>query len=278
VEAWAFSFNESDLGIDVRQTPQEHVELIKGLGAYLRAQGLGTKLLLGDVSDATPTRFIEPALQDSSSWPYVAAVSYHSWRGWSDSLLTFWSDAAKRVGVPLLVGEGSVDAGAYRYPQIFQEEDFALPEIALYVRILALSEPKSILQWQLTSDYSLLTGGGLYGDSTALRPTQRFWNLKQLASVPGGLSHLPITCGGTVHCAALGNEARGTYAVHVVNLGAARPAVVTGLPRGARSLRMWTTSAARNMVEGARVAVRGGVARFALPSASYVTLLVEGSK
>ena len=273
VEAWAFSFNESDLGIDVRQTAQEHLALIKGLGAYMKARGLRTTMLLGDVSDATPTWFIQPALNDSSAWQYIGAVSYHSWRGWSDSLLTFWNEAAKRVGVPLLVGEGSTDAGAWRYPQIFQEADFALPEIELYVRMLALSEPKSILQWQLTADYSLLAGGGLFGDSTALRPTQRFWNLKQLASVPGGLSHLPITCGGTVSCAALGSEERGTYAVHVVNMGATRPAVVMGLPRNLRSMRMWTTNERRRMVEGARVPVRDGVARFSLPSASYVTLL-----
>ena len=272
VEAWAFSFNESDLGIDVRQTAQEHLDLIKGLGAYMKSRGLETTMLLGDVSDATPTSFIQPALKDSSSWQFIGAVSYHSWRGWSDSLLTFWNDAAKRIGVPLLVGEGSTDAGAWRYPQIFQEADFALPEIELYVRMLALSEPRSILQWQLTADYSLLAGGGLFGDSTALRPTQRFWNLKQLASVPGGLSHLPITCGGTVSCAALGSEERGTYAVHVVNMGATRPAVLMGLPRSVRSMRMWTTNAALGMKEGARVPVRGGVARFTLPSASYVTL------
>ena len=275
VEAWAFSFNESDLGIHVRQTAQEHLDLIKGLGAYMRARGLKTTMLLGDVSDATPTWFIQPALKDSSSWQYIGAVSYHSWRGWSDSLLTFWNDAAKRVGVPLLVGEGSTDAGAWRYPQIFQEADFALPEIELYVRMLALSEPQSILQWQLTSDYSLLAGGGLFGDSTALRATQRFWNLKQLASVPAGLSHLPITCGATVTCAALGSEQRGTYAVHLVNTGATRPVVLTGLPRNVRSLRMWTTNATPGMKEGARVPLRDGVARFTLPSASYVTLVSE---
>ena len=275
VEARAFSFNESDLGIDVRQTAQEHLELIKGLGAYMKAHGLATTMLLGDVSDATPTRFIEPALADSSSWPFIGAVSYHSWRGWSDSLLTFWSAAAKRIGVPLLVGEGSTDAGAWRYPQIFQEADFALPEIELYVRMLARSEPKSILQWQLTSDYSLLAGGGLFGDSTALRPTQRFWNLKQLASVPAGLAHLPISCGGTVRCAALGDAQRRTYAVHVVNMGATRPAAVTGLPGSIRSLRMWTTNATLAMQEGVAVPVRNGEARFTLPAASYVTLMTR---
>ena len=56
-------------------------------------------------------------------------------------------------------------------------------------------------------------------------------------------------------------------------MGATRPAIVTGLPRRLRSMRMWTTNATLGMKEGPRVPVRGGVARFDLPSASYVTLV-----
>ncbi len=273
VEAAMFSFNESDLGIDVRQTAQEHADLIKGLGAYMRGKGLKTTMLLGDVSDATPTWFIKAAMEDPATRPYIGAVSYHSWRGWSDSLLTFWSDAAKRLGVPLLVGEGSTDAGAHRYPAIFLEPEFALMEIELYVRMLALSEPKSILQWQLTSDYSLLAGGGVYGDTTALRPTQRFWNLKQLASTPQRVHHLPVRCNRPISCAALGNAVEGSLALHVVNNGASRPATITGIPEGVKSLRVWVTDAERAMKEGTVIAVARGRAQLILDAASYVTLI-----
>src|SRR6185369_11541288 len=51
VEAAMFSFNESDLGINVRQTAREHAELIKTLGAHFATRGLATKLALGDTSD-----------------------------------------------------------------------------------------------------------------------------------------------------------------------------------------------------------------------------------
>jgi hypothetical protein len=276
VEAAMFSFNESDLGIDVRQTPEEHAALIKGLGAYMQSKGLKTTMLLGDVSDATPTWFIGAAMKDRATWPYIGAVSYHSWRGWSDSLLTFWLDAAKQIDKPLLVGEGSTDAGAYRYPRIFLEPDMALYEIELYVRMLALSQPKSILQWQLTSDYSLLAGGGLYGDSTALRPTQRFWNLKQLASTPERVSHVPIKCGRAVSCAAMGDATSNRWAVHVVNTNASRTAVLTGIPGSVKSLRIWTTNGGKTMQEGARVPVRSGRATFGLDAASYVLAVGEG--
>ena len=273
VEAAMFSFNESDLGIDVRQTSREHADLIKGLGAYMKGRGLSTTMLLGDVSDATPTGFIADAMDDTATWPYIGAVSYHSWRGWSDSLLTFWSTAAKRLGVPLLVGEGSTDAGAHQYPAIFQESDFALQEIELYVRMLALSEPVSILQWQLTSDYSILAGGGVYGDTTALRPTQRFWNLKQLASTPPRAPHLPMHCDAPVSCAALGNTREGTLALHIVNAGGARPATIAGIPGGVSSLRVWRTDAHRAMAEGPRIEVRGGRAALTLDAAAFTTLI-----
>ena len=48
VEADLFSFNESDLGINVRMTGEEHKEFIKKLGAFFAKKGLSTKLLLGD--------------------------------------------------------------------------------------------------------------------------------------------------------------------------------------------------------------------------------------
>jgi hypothetical protein len=273
VEAALFSFNESNLGIDVRQTGEEHAAFIRGLGAYMAAHGLATKMLLGDTADANDTTFIEPAVKDRSTWPYIGAVSFHSWRGWGDDLLTFWGDAAKALNVPLLVGEGSTDAAAWNYPAVFQEPWFAMEEIDLYTRILSISEPMSILQWQLTADYSVLAGGGIFRDSTELRPTQRFWNLKQLASTPPASFILPASCGqADVTCAALGDIAGGEYTVHIVNNGAGRPAEVSGLPNGVKELRVFVTDATRGMREGARVPVSGGRATVALEPTSFTTL------
>jgi hypothetical protein len=277
-EAALFSFNESDLGIDVLQTPEEHDALIRGLGAYLAGRGLATKMLLGDVSDATPTEFILPALNDPAARPYIGAVSFHSWRGWSDELLGFWAEAARKLNVPLLVAEGSTDAGAWRYPAIFAEPAFALQEIELYTRMLALTQPLSILQWQLTSDYSVLAGGGVFRDSSALRPTQRFWNLKQLASTPEGAFSLPISCEAAyLTCAAFGDIARGEYAVHVVNRGAARTATLTGLPAEVKELHVYVTDAKRGMEEGKPVAVVRGSAVVPLGAGSFTTVVSHRS-
>jgi len=276
VEAAVFTFNESDLGINVRQTPREHADTIKALGAAFAARGLATKLALGDTSDATPVDFIQPGLHDPAAAKYIGIVDFHSWRGCTDEILKQWYAAARELNVPLVVAEGSTDAAAHQYPQIFAEQSFALYEINLYLRILAIAQPRSILQWQLTADYSLLAGGGIYRDDGPLRPTRRFWNLKQLASTPPRSFALPVDCGKpNVTCAAFGNLAEGVYAVHLVNNGATRAATLTGLPAGVKQLRLWVTDSQRGMQEGARVPVTGGKAEFQLDATSYTTLISE---
>lgn len=275
VEVEMFSFNESDLGIDVRQTAEEHRQLIKGLGAHFASSGLDTKLLLGDTADVRGHDFIIPAMNDPETHPYIGAVSFHSWRGWEDENLRAWHAAAERLGVPLIVGEGSIDAGAWRYPAIFEEQTYAMEEINLYTRILAICEPLTILQWQLTADYSVLAGGGVFGnEEKPLHPTRRFWNLKQLASTPQGLLAMPISSNRSdVTSAALGDSGRGVYTVHLVNNGATREATLSGLPQDVTSFRMLVTDGEREMMEEDSVTVDGGAATFTLHATSYTTLI-----
>lgn len=275
VEFVMFSFNESDLGIDVLFTPQEHADFIKEFGAYLAKLNLPTKMLLGDNSDATTFDFILPALNDPACLPYIGAVSFHSWRGCDDATLVKWRDAARQINVPLLVGEGSTDAAAHMYSEIFNESTFALYEINLYTRICAICQPLSILQWQLTSDYSLLWGDGIYRSTGPLRPTQRFWNIKQLASTPSDALALAFTNDNKhVNAAAFGNIARGEYAVHMVNNGADRHAVISGLPDGVKSVKVFVTNTQDCMKES-KAEVTDGTVKVYLPAISFVTVISE---
>ncbi len=275
VEADFFSFNESDLGIDVVHTPEQHRDFIKAFGRYLVDRGLKTKMLLGDNSDATTYDFIVPALEDPEALRYVGAVSFHSWRGCDDATLRRWAGAAQRIGVPLLVAEGSTDAAAHQYPAIFNESTFALYEINLYTRICAISQPLSILQWQLTSDYSPLWGDGIYGSEGPLRPTQRFWNLRQLSLTPAGAFAVPASCDKQdLNVAAFVNIARGESAVHVVNNAASCPAVVSGLPAGSTCAVVHVTNAASNSVAQC-LPVRDGCVALDLPAESFISILVR---
>jgi hypothetical protein len=276
VEAAAFSFNESDLGINVRHTGREHAEFIKGLGAHLAARGLSTKLLLGDNSDATTFDFIVPAMNDPETHKYISAISFHSWRGCTDDILHKWAGAAKQMNLPLIVGEGSTDAAAWNYPEIFSEASFALYEINLYVRLCAICQPVFILQWQLTADYSLLTGSGIFGTVGPLLPTQRFWNLKQLASTPGGSFAIPAASNKEdISCAAFGNISRGKYAVHIVNNGAEREVMIKGIPPGIKFFTIYTTDQLRAMEKTGEVQIINGNAGFKLAPSGFTSLISQ---
>jgi O-glycosyl hydrolase len=271
-----FSFNESDLGINVRVTAQEHDDFIKGCGAYFAAHGVATKMLLGDNSDATTYKFIYPALDDPDARQYIGAISFHSWRGWDTGILQKWADAATKLNVPLIVGEGSTDAAAWNYPDIFQEQTYALKEINLYTRLLAICQPESILQWQLTSDYSPLIGGGIFGNNEPLHPGQRFWNLKQLSITPKGLFAMPVTCDkANISVATLGDNDKNVYAIHLVNNGTTRKVTLTGLPLGVKQLQIYNTSKASYFKQGGPVKVKNGEASFRLPATSYTTLISQ---
>lgn len=275
-EVALFSFNESDLGINVRQTAAEHAALIKGLGAYFKSKGLATKMLLGDNSDATTYEFIYPALNDAEALPYIGAISFHSWRGWDIETLQKWHEAALKINKPLIVGEGSIDAAGWNYPTFFEEQKYTMEEINLYIRLLSICQPLTILQWQLTSDYSPLVGGGIFGNNEPLRPTQRFWNFKQLASTPAGLFAMNIKEDRPdITCAALGDNAKKTYAMHIVNNGAARNATITGLPGGIKSISIYLTDKDHVAHKGESIKVENGKANFHLNAVSYTTLETE---
>ncbi len=273
VEADYFSFNESDIGIDVLHTPQEHRDFIKSFGATLASHHLPTKMLVGDNSDATTIDFIKPALEDREARQYIGAVSFHSWRGCDDETLRRWRDAARSINVPLIVGEGSTDAAAWRYPAIFKESTFALYEINLYTRLCAICQPLSILQWQLTADYSLLQGNGILGDDGPLRPTQRFYTLQQLAMTPADAFAIPLTVDKeNVNTAAFYHKARNAGAVHLVNNGAACKAEITGLPISTLSAVVYVTNASQH-AEKSKVDVSQGNAVIDMPAESFVTIL-----
>ena len=275
VEAKYFSFNESDLGINVRQTGQEHADLIKGLGAYFKSKGLKTKMLLGDNSDANSYEFIYPALNDPACRPYIGAISFHSWRGWETATLKKWADAATKIGAELLIGEGSIDAAAWQYPAYFEEESYALEEINLYTRLLNICQPQSILQWQLTADYSPLKGGGIFGDNGPLAPTQRFWQLKQLANSVSGQRHVGITSTRKdISCAALAGKGPG-FTVHMVNTSAGRMVNMKGIPVGLKKFKAYVTDQARNIVQLDDVVVKAGKASFQIAPRCYMTLVSQ---
>ena len=267
-EAVLFSFNESDMGINVLQSPQEHAEAIKRLGAYFASRGLKTRMLLGDTGNPTGDRFIDAALADAEAGQYIGAVSFHSWNSGTTEQYRHFSQAARKLDVPLLVAEGGLDPSAHQYRAIFLEPWFCLNEIAQYVEICRVAQPLSILHWQLTADYSILTGGT---SGQPLQPAQRFWQIRQLGMTTPGSTAMAITCDNpkVISCAYADHEA---CVVHMINNGAARTALISGLPGNLKDMRVFVTDARRGMQETGRVPVVQGRVELPVDAMSFTSL------
>ena len=243
-EPQLFSLNECDLGINILQTPEEHVAFIKEMGPRFLAAGLKTRFLLADACSPHPVKFVEAAMHDPDVLRYVAAVSFHSWHDGTDEEFTAWGNNAQKLNLPLLIGEGGTDADSYRYPAIFEEPSYALYELDTYVRICARARPLSILHWQMTANYSILAGGGRSGQP--LTPTRRFYQIQQLGLSPAATPSIPAVADSPTlsTCAFLSPD---HCILHLVNNGAAREATITNLPETFKTARLYLTDATHNM-------------------------------
>jgi O-glycosyl hydrolase len=272
VEPDLFSFNESNLGIQVKLSPTQHRDAIKKLGSYFESIGLKTKLLLGDVSEPRPVDFVNPTLDDPAAMKYVGAMSYHSWNGGTTQQLVGWHQQALRGKIPLLITEAGTDPEAHRYPTIFTEPWYAVNEAAMYVQCLELSQPLTMMHWELTPDYGFIRTTQVPTDPTQL--PQRWWQFKQLASLTPANSNI-LNCtsnNAEIIPAALANADQGVSVIHLVNTGPEREVTIAGLPADVKQLQCHLTDATHSMAEQPSIAAADGTVHLTLPSLSFVTL------
>jgi hypothetical protein len=269
VEPKYFSLNETDIGVTIRLTPDQYRDAIKRIGACFVRKGISTKILLGDVSKPPPVDFIEPAADDPDTMKYIGAVSYHSWNGATPEQLAAWHAVAQRLGLPLLVAESGTDSDAYKYPHVLAYPWYAIDEAAMYLDVLANSQPSSILPWELTPDYGLVDFRG-----SVPRPSERFWCLKQLSATNiAGSTELKIACDQpAVHVAALLDPAGAGCCIHLANTGASREISISGIPGRVAALQSFVTDQNREFAPEDSVVVKDGVAELQLPALSFVTL------
>jgi hypothetical protein len=117
-------------------------------------------------------------------------------------------------------------------------------------------------------------GGDTFGTKRPLLPTERIWNLKQLASTPEDAFAIPTTCNRqVVNCVAFGNKTRGEYAIHIVNNGAECQASVKGLPSNIKTLEVYVTDNVKGMEKTGEIKVVDGIAKFKLHKIGFTSLI-----
>lgn len=262
-----FSFNESDLGVNVGFTPETHRDEIKRIGAYLESLGLKTKMLLGDTANPRDShKFVLAAAADPGAMRYVGAVSVHSWGGGTPAQYEAWGDVGAWLNLPLLVAEAGVDPGAYKN-RMYDSYSYGLREAAQFQDLLRYMRPQALIYWQFTGDYGLVH----VGPGGAIEPTGRFWLMKQFANLSPAKSEVVRATSDQDDVRISAFVRQGAMVVHVLNSGPERDAAISGLPAG--SWRMVTTTESSGYQEAPAGPDGGAPGKLHLAARSLTTLI-----
>jgi hypothetical protein len=274
-----FSFNESDWGVMVHLSPQEHSDAILRIGDHLKKLGLKTKMLLGDVCMPGNGRidYVRAAAGDPAAMRNAGALSFHSWGGASPETYAAWADLAEEHKLPLLVMEAGVDAGGWYTPWDVKSFYYALRELRMYQELLIYARPRSLLRWEFTGDYSMVDyGKDPSGSGFEFRPAPGYRIVQHLCNLTPPDADA-LTAGSSdsrvLFTAFRGRVSNRTeYTLHVANLGAARPATLSGIPAGIEKLRLFRTSETEGFKSLDSLAVKDGVVQTELAPLSFLTL------
>jgi hypothetical protein len=270
-----FSFNEANIGVNVLLTAAEHGEAIRSIGAHLERLGLRTRMLLGDVNHPRGSEgYVLPASQDPEAMHYVGALAFHSWGGATPEQYGAWGDLAERLGLPLLVAELGTDASGWR-GRTYDSYWYGMGEVRMYQELLLYARPQATLYWEFTADYSLVRTSPNASGGTDLQPTGRFWLTKQFTDLTPPDSEAVATSSDHPKVLFTAFRKDDRLTLHIANLGAARPAVVQGLPEAAAVAGGVRTTESAGYAEFTPAAPQAGVLAVELPARSLVTLTVS---
>lgn len=265
-----FSFNESNIGIDVLQGPEEHRDAIKRLGAYFEKAGLKTKLLLGDTGSAKGTHeFALSAANDSEALHYIGAVGVHTWGGGTPEQYKAWGDLAEWLQRPLLVTELGVDAAAWR-GKTYDSFQYGIREVQMYQELLLYARPQGTMQWEFTADYATV--------NEDLTPTPRFWFVKHFTDLTPRNSDALGTSSDNSKVLFTAFAGSGSYTLHVANLGAGRSVTIQGLPEQVTVLQAVETSENEHFQSLPEIRPVRGTATLQMPARSLITLTTQVAK
>ncbi len=274
VEPDLFSFNESNAGVMVLMTPEEHRDIIKFLGAHFAGLGLKTKMLLGDCTGPGSIGFTDAAAADAEALGFVGAVAFHSWGGAEASVYAGWGDLADRLKLPLLVTELGVDANYRNRPH--QQPGYGLREVRMYQELLLHARPAGTMYWEFTSDYSLVGWEKKPDGEVVISPTDRFFFAKHFCNLtPFDADALATASDHSkvlVTAFAAGEAPRRVCTIHIANFGPAREARLDGLPGDVSRFRAICTGPTDSFRDLDPVENQGNSIPLTLPGRSLLTL------
>jgi len=269
VEPDLFSFNEANIGVYVGLTPETHAYAIKRIGAHFEKLGLKTKMLLADATGPRDThRFGLVAASDPDALKYIGAVGFHTWGTGTPEQYAAWGDLAEWLNLPLLVTELGVDGAAY-YTRSWDSYHYGLREAHLTQELLMYARPQGTQYWQFTNDYALVR----MGPDKTIQPTARFYLMKHFTDLTPQKSETLRTASDQKSVLFTAFRKGTAYTLHILNMGAAREALLEGLPDA--SWQPYETTEVSHYQQKPVVRSVKGALKINLPSRGLVTLVSQ---
>jgi len=269
VEPGLFSFNEANTGVYVGLTPETHTYAIKRIGAHFEKLGLKTKMLLADATGPRDThRFGLVAASDPEALKYTGAVGFHTWGTGTPEHYTAWGDLAEWLNLPLYVTELGVDGAAY-YTRAWDNYHYGLREAQLTQELLMYARPQGTQYWQFTNDYALAR----VGPDRTLQPTARFFLMKHFTDLTPQNSEALRARSDQKSVLFTAFRKGSAHTLHILNMGAAREALLEGLPDA--GFQVYETAEAAQYQQKPALRPQKGALKVSLPSRGLVTLVCE---
>lgn len=269
VEPALFSFNESDIGIDVLLDGTEFRDLAKLLGTRFEAAGLRTKLLLGDSANLEiGLKQIQPMLDDAQAMKHIGALAYHPWMGQQEHWPA-WAEAAQQRGLMLMATEMGDDPSAW-HDGSFNSPLSTLHLARKYLQQLRDARTQVLLEWEWTGDYSMVRPDAK--GKPALTNRGRF--LQQLTqTTPAESNVVKAACDAqdVVAAVVIADDGK-SAAVHLLNGGRTRAVRITGLPASLTLATLFVIDPLSGEKTPKHLEASHGVCEFEVPAGSIATL------
>ena len=267
VEPRLFSFNESDLGVYVKLDGEGMRDLARVLQSRFAKDGLKTKLLLGDSADlAVGLGQIAPTLADAGTRGFVGALAYHPWSGQNDQWAA-WATLAEKHALPLYTTEMGAMPNAY-LDGSFRTPLYALRLARRYLEQLSTARSQALLEWEWSDDFAMTV---TVADGSQKLTPRGEWLRQITQSTPQFAKKLGTTVDrNTVLAATLAKD--DAWAVHVVNLDAARAVHVRGLPQNLKTMLLQIVDPQSGPLADQQIEIVDGACDLTLPTAAMATL------
>lgn len=228
VEPDYISFNEPDIGINVKFSPAQMIEFVKQWGRAADSAKIKTKFLVADSANGNNLyELAHPMLEDASIAKYLGPIAFHCWDSLSASADSY--DKIKQLGIkykkPVWCMEAGHDAQLWQQENPWGAWENAIRTALAYERTLRLTGASVMAYWTYQDNYTLV-------DPKTLKPHASFAVMKGMDKVFGAGQTLVGSTSSSEGVVAMGSVSGAGTRVMLVAAEGKGSINLSGLPAG----------------------------------------------